>query len=161
MEYLEDVRIGVPTVVGRHTFTADAIKSFAARFDPQPFHLDEGEAARSLFGGLCASGWHSAVMWMRLTVDHHRRADEARRARGEPVAQLGLSPGFRELKWFKPVHVGDTITYATEVLATRISRSRPGWGLITIRNTGTNQAGELVLSFVSTAFVQRRPESAG
>jgi acyl dehydratase len=157
MEYLEDVTVGARTEVGQHTFTADEIKAFARQYDPQPFHLDEAAAARSLFGGLCASGWHSAVLWMRLTVDHHRRRDAERRARGEPVARLGLSPGFRELKWLKPVYVGDTITYASEVFAKRPSKSRPGWGLMTIRNTGTNQAGELVLSFVSTAFVECRP----
>jgi acyl dehydratase len=157
MQYFEDVEIGTTWAVGRHTFTADEIKTFAAQFDPQPFHLDEAAATRSLFGALCASGWHSAVWWMRLTVEFHRREDAARRARGEPVARLGVSPGFRELKWTKPVYVADTITYASEVTDKRPSRSRPGWGLITIRNTGTNQAGELVLSFVSTAFVEGRP----
>jgi acyl dehydratase len=157
MQFFEDIEVGTRTVLGRHTFTADEIKTFAREFDPQPFHLDEAAAARSLFGGLIASGWHSVAMWMRLNIDHQQRADAARRARDEPVAELGLSPGFRELKWLKPVHVGDTITYATEVVATRVSNSRPGWGLITIRNTGTNQKGELALSFVSTAFLQRRP----
>jgi acyl dehydratase len=157
MEFFEDVKAGVRTVLGRHTFTADEIKAFAQKFDPQPFHLDEAAAARSLFGGLCASGWHSVAMWMRINIDHQQRADAARRDRGEPVAELGLSPGFRDLKWLKPVHVGDTVTYATEVVATRVSNSRPGWGLITIRNTGTNQRSDLVLSFVSTAFLQRRP----
>ena len=94
---------------------------------------------------------------MRLNIDHQQRADAARRERGEPVAELGLSPGFRELKWLKPVYAGDAITYVNEVIATRASNSRPGWGLITVRNTGTNQRDELVLSFVGIAFVQRRP----
>jgi len=158
MEFFDDIRVGARTVLGRHTFTADEIKSFAKTFDPQPFHLDEAAAARSLFGGLCASGWHSVAIWMRLNIDHQQRADAARRARGEPVAELGLSPGFRELKWLKPVHAGDSITYASEVVAIRVSNSRPGWGLITFRNTGTNQSDELVLSFISTTFLQRRPE---
>jgi acyl dehydratase len=157
MEFFEDLKVGARTVLGRHTFSAEEIKAFAQKFDPQPFHLDEAAAARSLFGGLIASGWHSVAIWMRLNIDHQQRADAARRARGEPVAELGLSPGFRELKWLKPVRVGDTITYASEVVATRASASRPGWGLITIRNTGTNQTGELVLTFESTAFLQRRP----
>ena len=91
-------------------------------------------------------------------VEHRRRDDEAMRARGEAVAELGPSPGFRELKWIKPVYAGDTISYASEVVALRPSQSRPGWGLLTLRSTGTNQAGELVLSFLSAAFVQRRPE---
>jgi len=157
VQFLEDIKIGALTALGRHTFTADEIKAFARKFDPQPFHLDEAAAARSLFGGLCASGWHSVAVWMRLNIDYQQRADSERRARGEPVAELGLSPGFRDLRWLKPIHAGDTISYASEILTTRISNSRPGWGLITARNTGTNQRDELVLSFVGTGFVQRRP----
>jgi acyl dehydratase len=156
MKFFEDIDVGETFEVGRHTFTAEEIKAFAARFDPQAFHLDEAAAGRSHFGALCASGWHTAAVWMRLMVEHHRREDERRRARGEPVAALGPSPGFRELKWLKPVYVGDTITYASEVIETRASNSRPGWGLMSVRNTGTNQKGEPVISFVSVAFVERR-----
>ncbi|HEX2654635.1 MAG TPA: MaoC family dehydratase [Xanthobacteraceae bacterium] len=157
MNYLEDIKIGERTVIGQHTFTAEEIKTFAAKFDPQPFHLDETAAARSHFGALCASGWHSAVMWMQLAVAYRKEEAAAKRARGEPVAWAGPSPGFRDLKWLKPVYTGDTITYATEVMETRVSQSRPGVGLMTVLNTGTNQAGELVLSFVSSVFVERRP----
>ena len=89
-------------------------------------------------------------------VDHLRREDEARRARGESVAELGPSPGFRDLRWLKPVYAGDTVSYATEVVETRALKSRPGWGLMTIRNTGINQHGEPVITFLSTAFVERR-----
>jgi len=160
MKFFEDVVVGERFEVGRHTFTTDNIKAFARRFDPQLFHLDEAAAARSHFGALCASGWHTAAVWMRLMVEHQRREDDARRARGEPVAVLGPSPGFRELKWLKPVYIGDTITYSTEVIETRASSSRPGWGLMTIRNTGVNQKGEPVISFISVAFVERRKRAA-
>jgi acyl dehydratase len=156
MKFFDDIAIGERFELGRHTFSADAIKAFARRFDPQAFHLDEAAAARSHFGALCASGWHTASVWMRLMVDYQRREDAALRARGEPVATLGPSPGFRELKWLKPVYVGDTISYATEVLETRTSNSRPEWGIMTMRNTGVNQKGEPVISFVSVAFVERR-----
>jgi acyl dehydratase len=156
MKFFEDIRIGETTTVGRHTFTADDIKAFAARFDPQPFHLDEGAAAHSLFGRLCASGWHTACMWMRLVVDYRRREDEECRARGEPVAMLGVSPGVHDLRWPNPVYAGDTVIYATEIIAMRPSLSRPAWGIMTARNTGANQRGEPVLSFVSSAFVERR-----
>ena len=152
--------LGERVELGRHTFAADGIKAFASRFDPQPFHLDEAAAARSHFGALCASGWHTAAIWMRLMVEHQRRDDAVRRERGEPLAELGPSPGFRELKWLKPVFVGDTIDYAMEIVETRPSNSRPGWGLITLRNSGANQRGELVISFVSVAFVQRRAAAA-
>ncbi len=156
MKFFEDIEIGQRAELGQHTFTAGAIKTFAARFDPQAFHVDEAAAARSPFGALCASGWHTASVWMRLMVEHQRRDDAARRNRGEPVAQLGPSPGFRELKWLKPVYVGDTIHYAMEIIGTRASNSRHGWGLVTLRNTGINQNGEPVISFISVAFVERR-----
>lgn len=159
MMYFEDIALGERSEIGSHLFTADAIKAFAARFDPQAFHLDEEAGRRSHFGALCASGWHTAVMWMRLMVEYRKHDDEARRARGEPVATIGPSPGFRDLKWLKPVYVGDTITYASEVIETRPSNSRPGWGLVTTLNTGTNQKGEHVLSFIGTSFVERRPNA--
>jgi acyl dehydratase len=87
-------------------------------------------------------------------IVHRRNEDDDRRARGEAVAQLGPSPGFRDLKWLKPVYAGDTITYATEVLDTRALSSRPGWGMIFTHNTGVNQHGEPVVSFVSSVFVE-------
>ena len=156
MRFFEDMRVGERTELGWHTFSADEIKAFARRFDPQRFHVDEEAAARSHFGALCASGWHSAATWMRLMVEHQVREDAAQRARGEAVAALGPSPGFRDLKWLRPVYAGDTISYTTEVVEKRASNSRPGWGLMWIRNAGMNQKGEPVISFVSVAFVQRR-----
>ena len=156
MKYFEDINIGDITDLGRHTFTADDIKSFATRFDPQLFHVDEEAAARSHFGALCASGWHTAAVWLRLLVDQRRRASEAALARGEPVAGMGPALGFRDLKWLKPVYVGDTIAYRSEVIETRASNSRPDRGLMTIRSTGVNQHGDLVFSLVSTVFIERR-----
>jgi acyl dehydratase len=156
MQYFEDLQIGARIDLGSHHFTAEEIKAFAARYDPQPFHLDDAAATRSHFGRLCASGWHTASVWMRLMIAHLRREDDARRARGEAIAELGPSPGFRDLRWLKPVYAGDTVAYVTEVVATRRSNSKPGWGMMTIRNTGTNQHGEMVISFLSTSFVQGR-----
>jgi len=158
VKYLEDIQVGETFALGRYTFGADEIKAFAHRFDPQLFHLDEEAGAASHFGALCASGWHTAAIWMRLMVDYRRRITEQARARGEPVASSGPALGFRELKWLKPVYVGDTIDYSSEVVETRVSNSRPGFGLMTIRSTGINQNGEPVISFVSTTFVARRPQ---
>jgi acyl dehydratase len=159
MKFFEDIRVGEIDELGRHVFTAEDIRSFAARFDPQPFHLDEAAAARSHFGRLCASGWQTACMLMRLFIDLRRREDDTRRVRGEAVAQLGPSPGFRDLLWLKPVYVGDAVSYRSEVIGARRSNSHPGWGLITVRNTGVNQNGETVISLISSAFVECR--SAG
>jgi len=160
MKFFEDIQVGERIAIGRHTFSAAEIKAFAARFDPQPFHLDEAAAERSHFGALVASGWHSAVVWMRLMVDQRRRSGEAARARGERVAAMGPALGLRELKWLKPVFAEDTIDYASEVIEARVSASKPGLGLISIRSTGLNQRGEPVISFVSTTFVERRPVKA-
>jgi acyl dehydratase len=157
MSFMEDIPLGVRREIGRYTFTADEIKRFAQLYDPQLFHLDEAAAARSHFGKLCASGWHTAAICMRFLVENRRRMIAEEEARGEPIAKWGPSPGFRELKWLKPVYVGDTITYTTEPVETRASKSRPGWGLLFSLNTGDNQHGERVYSFIGSAFVQRRP----
>jgi acyl dehydratase len=95
-------------------------------------------------------------VWMRIAMLYRHAEDEARRARGEPIAELGPSPGLRDLKWLKPVYVGDTITFAAEVVETRASKSRPASGLVFARNTGINQTGALVISFIGSAFVARR-----
>jgi acyl dehydratase len=157
MKYLDDLVVGERFALGSRTFQADEIKAFAKRFDPQRFHIDEAEAERSHFGALCASGWHTACVWMRLMIDYRKRLVEGERARGEKSAAIGPAPGFRNLKWLKPVFVGDTIAFAAEVIETRVSNSRPGWGLLTQRGTGVNQRGETVLSFESTIFLERRP----
>jgi acyl dehydratase len=159
VKFFEDIQVGDVFEVGHYTFTADNIKAFAVRFDPQPFHVDEAAAGRSHFGGLVASGWHTALAWMRLMIDHRRRMDEAMHARGEPIAGIGPALGFRELKWPKPVYAGDTIEYKSEVTEMRLSGSRSHAGLMTFRSTGVNQNGEMVLSLVSTTFVERRREA--
>jgi acyl dehydratase len=157
MKYFEDIVIGVPVILGRHTFTAEEIKRFATRFDPQLFHIDEEAAKASHFGALIASGWHTAAVWMRYAAAFRTQEEAEQRARGEPLARRGPSPGFRELKWLRPVYVGDTLTFATTAIEKRVSGSRPEWGIVTSLNTGTNQAGDLAYSFIGTLFVERRP----
>ena len=158
MKFFENIQVGDRYELGRHTFGADEIKAFARRFDPQRFHVDEEQAAQSHFGALCASGWHTAATWMRYLVAFRKRQAEDMRARGEKVAASGPALGMRNLKWLKPVYADDTLTYAVEVIETRNSNSRADRGLITTRGTGVNQRGELVLSFESVSFVERRPE---
>lgn len=156
MRFFEDIEIGQRRELGSFTFTADAIKTFAAQFDPQRFHLDEEEGRKSLFGGLAASGWHVGSVCMKLMVSDGQRLARDAQARGEKIAPWGPSPGFRDLRWMKPVLAGDTISFASEVISKRASESRPGWGILEGRSTGTNQRGELVYSIVATAFVPRR-----
>jgi acyl dehydratase len=156
MRFFEDIEVGQRRELGSFTFTADLIRKFASQFDPQRFHLDEEEGRNSLFGGLAASGWHVGSVCMKLLVaDGERQAGEAA-ARGEKVAVWGPSPGFRDLRWLKPVLAGDTISFASEVESLRPSSKRPEWGILEARNTGVNQRGELVFSLLATAFVPRR-----
>ena len=156
MLFFEDIEIGRRRDVGSFTFTADGIKKFAAQFDPQAFHLDEEAGRKSLFGGLAASGWHVGSVCMKLLVADGQRLIKEALARGEKIAVWGPSPGFRELRWIRPVLTGDTISYASEVESLRSSEKRPEWGIAQVRNTGTNQRGELVFSVLATAFVPRR-----
>src|SRR6202046_4736047 len=156
MRFFEDIKVGMRREVGSFTFTADDIKKFAAQFDPQRFHLDEEEGRKSLFGGLAASGWHVGSVCMKLLVAHAQREAGEMAARGETVAVWGPSPGFRELRWIKPVLAGDTINFASEVEPLPPSSSRPEWGILEARHSGPNQRGEPVFSMLATAFVPRR-----
>lgn len=127
----------------------DEIIAFAKKFDPQFFHLDEEAARSSIFGGLVASGWHTAALTMRLLTER-----EAKPAGGT----IGL--GFDELRWLIPVHPGDELRIESEVLAVRPSNSRPDRGLIKMRTRTLNQHGQVVQEIVNIAMVPRRP-SAG
>ena len=160
MRFFEDFVIGERREVGSFTFTADDIKRFARQFDPQRFHLSEEEGRNSLFGGLAASGWHVASVYMKLLVADTQRLDREMAAGGEEVAVAGPSPGFRELRWIKPVLAGDTISFASQIESKRTSESRPEWGIVQIRNSGINQRGEAVFSFLGIAFVPLRNKQA-
>lgn len=142
------LEIGRRCEIGSHTFERDEIIAFAERYDPQRFHLSEETASDWPFGRLAASGWHTAAVWMRLFVLDWQR----REAEGASLPILGPSPGFEDMRWARPVYVGDTITYSTEGLALRPTRSRPGWHLLTSRNEGINQEGALVFSFLGKVF---------
>ena len=138
--------------IGSLTFTAEDIIRFAGDFDPQPFHLDEELARQALFGGLCASGWHTSAGWMKCFVPFWM--GECRRLAREGITppNLGPSPGFTKLSWLKPVFAGDTITYSVTLMASRELASRPGRLVNTILCAGKNQNGEPVIRFESTVL---------
>jgi len=159
MRFFDEIVVGDLTEIGTHHFTAEDIKRFAFAFDPQPFHTDEKAAEASHFGKLCASGWHTLAVWMKLNVRAMQKMGGERATNGAPPARLGPSPGFDELKWLKPVYAGDRVTFSNEVIGKRTSRSRPGWGLISIKNTGRNQDGVEVISFIGHVFVESREEA--
>ncbi|QFU17292.1 MaoC family dehydratase [Microvirga thermotolerans] len=155
--YLEDLVVGQTDVLGSYAYTAEDIVRFARDYDPQRFHVDPVAAKASLFGDLCASGWQTAAVWMKLMAAHRDRVRADALARGERPARLGPSPGFTDLRWLKPVYAGDTITYRSTLTGKRVSASRPGWGIAFHRNTGVNQHGEEVFSFDGAVFWERRP----
>lgn len=146
--------IGETIVLGSHTFEAEAIKEFARKFDPQRFHVDEKEAEASLFGRLCASGWHTVSTWMKYNLLH--REDVAGRPwKGDgPAPQFGPSPGFQNLKWLKPVYAGETVIFTRRPLAHRPLASRPGWRVLTIMCEAFDSTGHKVLEFESAVLVK-------
>lgn len=144
MSDFNSIAIGATAEIGTYDFTAERIKHFAREWDPQHFHVDEAAAAKSPFGALCASGWHTASVMMRLQVDFFTR-------RGGP--RFGPSPGFDDLKWLRPVYAGDRVTYSARVVAKRRSRSRPAMGIVSTEFTGANQNGEPVFSMTAHVFL--------
>jgi acyl dehydratase len=140
----EDFPVGTHLVSASQSITADAIAEFARKFDPQPFHLDPKSAEKTLFGGLTASGWHTAAVSMRLFIDTMK----------VPGGIVGL--GVDELKWPNAVRPGDELHVETEILAARHSKSRPGYGIIRIHNITKNQRGEIVQSFMANAMLPAR-----
>jgi acyl dehydratase len=145
MRYLEDFSPGQRFASGRLRVERERIKSFAAEFDPQPFHLDEEAARRSLFGGLAASGWHTAALTMRLLVESELK----------PAGGI-LGAGFDEFRWPKPVRPDDELHLEIEVIDVRASKSRPDQGVIKLRTTTMNQNDEPVQISVGNLPVPRR-----
>jgi acyl dehydratase len=155
--YLDDLVAGETAPLGSHTFTAEEIIRFGKAYDPQRFHVDPVAAKDSLFGGLCASGWHTAAIWMKLMAAYREGIRVDALSRGERPARLGSSPGFKNMRWFKPVFAGDTLTYRTRLTSRRASASHSGWGIAFHHNVATNQHGEDVFAFDGTVFWERRP----
>ena len=154
--YFEDRQIGEMAEFASHTFGKDEIIIFAREYDPQPFHLDEAAAKASLFGNLCASGWHTAAIFIRGVVAERLKANAAARARGERVAVYGPSPGFRRLFWPKPVFVGDTVSFRARLTEKVDLKSRPDRGLLMSEVQGRNQNGEIVFGITSQILAERR-----
>jgi acyl dehydratase len=145
VQYLEDFAAGMTFRSGSATVTAGEIKRFAAEFDPQPFHLDEAAARDTMFGGLAASGWHTAAITMKLMVV----------SEFQPAAGI-IGVGFDELRWPRPVRPGDELHVEGDVLETRASKSNPRQGLIKVRMSTINQRGEAVQISIGNLIVPRR-----
>jgi acyl dehydratase len=152
--YWEDVVVGTRRDLGSYTFTEEEIIRFGRKYDPQSFHIDPEAAKHSMFGGLIASGWHTAAIWMKLAIA------ERERSRGtSPLLRAGVSPGFEDMKWLNPVRPGMTIRFSSEITGKKELASRPELGLVLSRNKGHDEDGDLVFRFTGKGFVQRRPKA--
>lgn len=147
MEYYEDVTVGSVRELGETTFSREEILEFAERYDPQPFHLDEEAAGESIFGGLIASGWHTAAKCMRVFVEG--MADGAWQG----------ARGVDELRWIRPVRPGDTVSVTVEVLEKTPHEDHPTLGHVNSRLTGRNQNGEAVITWIGLGLIRRRTDS--
>lgn len=147
MRYFEDIAIGSETYFGHYEVTRDEVIDFARKYDPQPFHLSDEEAAKTHFGRLAASGWHTCAMTMAVI---------ARKVVDEEQAGLG-SPGVDELRWLKPVYPGDTLHVRGKIIEKTPSRSKPEIGSFRTETTVTNQDDVPVMRFTSIVLIRRRP----
>jgi acyl dehydratase len=146
VRYFEDFVEGQTIELGTFSLTDQEIIEFASKYDPQPMHVDPEAARKSIYGGLIASGWHTAASYMRLVVDNVLRGTES----------IG-SPGVDQLRWLKPVRPGDSLTARFHILETRTSNSRPERGIVRSRGELLNQAGEVVMTCEAVNFFGRRP----
>jgi acyl dehydratase len=149
MIYFEDLEIGAETYFGSYEVTREEVLEFARKYDPQPFHLSDEEAAKTHFGRLSASGWHTCAMTMAVI---------ARYVVDEEQAGLG-SPGIDELRWRRPVFPGDTLHVRAKIVDTTPSRSRPEMGSFRSDTIVTNQDDQPVLTFTSIVLIRRRPDA--
>jgi len=143
--YLDDLAVGQRFTTGSVFVDAEAIKAFAGQYDLQPFHLDEERARDTFFGGLAASGWHTAALSMRLLTEN-----------GTPFVG-GIVGAGGEISWPRPTRPGDTLTVEIEVVDIAPSKSRPDRGIVTVRNHTLNQAGEVVQILTAKLVMPRRP----
>jgi acyl dehydratase len=156
MIYWEDAEIGQRRELGSYTFSEEEIVRFAKKYDPQPFHIDPQAAQRSIFGGLIASGWHTVAIWMKLSI-----AERVRTRGTRPLMRAGVSPGYEDMRWMKPVRPGMTLTYTAEIVGKVELRSRRDFAILLTRNEARDEKDELVFRFTGKSLVQRRPTEEG
>lgn len=150
MLYYEDLEVGAKSSFGRYDVTREEVLDFARKYDPQPFHLDDEAAAKTHFGRVSASGWHTCAMTMAMMVENMKNSRQA---------GLG-SPGVDQLMWKKPVYPGDTLRVESEVISKRRSKSRREMGLFKSRAQVFNQNDEVVLEMTSNGLIAVRNPDA-
>lgn len=154
MTWFEDIAIGAHKELGNYTFTQEEIIAFAMKYDPQPIHTDPEAGKRSAYGSIIASGLHTASTWMKLVIASRAKPEQS----GE-MLRSGVSPGFRDLKWSKPVKPGTTLRFSTTVIEKIELKSKPQWGLVRSRNEAIDETGDVAMSFIGQGFVARKPQT--
>ena len=145
--FYEDIKIGETEEFGTYPVTREEVIDFASKYDPQPFHMDEELAKNSVFGDLCASGWHTGAMMMNMLVNQ---------TMGSGMASMG-SPGLDKVEWLKPVFPGDTLSLRGKIIEKRESKSRPNLGLLKSEYEVLNQKSEVVMRTVANSMILKRP----
>lgn len=148
--FYEDLEIGKQETFGTYEVTKEEVIEFASKYDPQPFHMDEEMAKQSVFGGLCASGWHTCAMCMRVLVNYMAK---------QGFAGMG-SPGVDSIKWKLPVFPGDTLTVRGELIEKRDSQSRTNLGLVKSQYSVFNQKDQMVAQLITNVMVLKRSPAA-
>jgi acyl dehydratase len=151
MQYFEDLEVGAETYFGSYVVTREEVLEFARKYDPQPFHLSDEEAAKTHFGRIAASGWHTCAMTMAVLAHYVVKHEQA---------GLG-SPGIDELRWRRPVYPGDTLHVRSTIVDKAPSRSKPEMGSFRSAMIVTNQDGQDVMTFTSIVLIRRRPDRTG
>src|SRR3954454_16975221 len=149
MDHFEDLVVGRKTRFGRYAVTREEVLDFARKYDPQPFHISDEAAAKTHFGRIAASGWHTCAMTMAVVARH---------VVDEKQAGLG-SPGIDDLRWTRPVYPGDTLHVRSTIADKTPSRSRPEMGSFRTQTIVTNQNDQPVMRFTSIVLIRRRPET--
>jgi acyl dehydratase len=150
--FMEQITLDARVALGSYVFTRENMLAYSLKFDPVGFHIDDAAGKASPYGAMTAAGLHVASGWMRCFVDTSAKARAALAEQGHELPELGPSPGFKNMKWLKPVFAGDELFYFTTATQRRALRSRSGWGIVSGFNEGVNQAGDLVFSFESAVL---------
>jgi acyl dehydratase len=154
--FMEEIELGKCVALGSHVFTRENMLAYAHKFNPAGCHVDDEAGRASPYGAMTAAGMHTASCWMKCFVATNTQARDALAAAGKILPDLGPSPGFKNLRWLRPVFAGDEISYFATPTQARLLRSKPGWGIVSGYNEGVNQKGDLVFSFESAVLTKSR-----
>ncbi len=158
--YLEEIILNQRIALGTYGFTSKNMLAYSRKFDPVGFHVDEVAGRASLYGAMTAAGLHVGCAWMACYIACNTRLRAELLAQAKVLPGIGPSPGFKNMRWLKPVYAGDVISFYATATHKRALASRPGWGMVSGFNEGMNQHGDLVFSFESAVLTARLADGA-